>query len=248
MNSFKEKFIVGDGASSQLLFKKCLSFLVENNFDFSLIKLIDVTKDIPIFVDHENNKFSIDFVNNKANYHKKKLSLKGEIISKALGAGRYGLRVLDLSAGLAIDAVFLSQLGYEVTAIERNPLIYFALSIAHNGLMVDNKLSLNFSFSDAQNYLKKTKNEFDVIYFDPMFPHKTKSALPKQEMIFFRNLVGNDEDSLEVLKQALVFKNIKRVVIKRPVKALAITDSLKIKPQSQIIGKLVRFDIYGVHQ
>lgn len=242
MNHFKEKFIFNDSADSQVLHKKCLQFLKENNFNFEFVKSIDVTGSVPIFIDNENRKFSIDFKEDKKNYHKTKSTIKNEIISKALGSGRYGLKVLDLSAGLGVDAVFLSQLGYQVTAVERNPLIYLALSTAVSQLDENKRKSLEFVFDSAENFLKKSQNKYDVIYFDPMFPHKKKSALPKQEMIFFRNLVGDDSDSVQVLKQALQYKGIQRVVVKRPLKA----DSL-IKPQSQTLGKLVRFDIYGVH-
>ena len=35
----------------------------------------------------------------------------------------------------------------------------------------------------------------DVVYLDPMYPHKTKSALVKKEMRVFQSLVGADEDA-----------------------------------------------------
>ena len=87
------------------------------------------------------------------------------------------------------------------------------------------------------------KADIDVIYFDPMFPEKTKSALPRQEMVFFKALVGTDEDGSEVLKATLKLKKIKRVVVKRPLKAPV----LGLKPTGEIKGKLIRFDIYGVN-
>lgn len=216
---------------------KWRDFLNAQGFDFSRVSEIDFSGDFPSVFDADGNRFCVDFVNDKRNYAKKKVSLKKELISRALGGGKLGMKVLDLSAGLGIDAVFLAQLGFEVTALERNPLIYLALSEAAK----ETSLPLKFEFSDARSYLKKNPEEFDVIYFDPMFPEKVKSALPRQEMVFFRRLVGADEDADQVLLMAL--KTLaKRVVVKRPLKAPV----LGAKPLHSLEGKLVRFDIYGV--
>jgi 16S rRNA (guanine1516-N2)-methyltransferase len=227
-------------------------FLSENNFEFEQIEKIDMSGAVPVIYDKKNNKFSIDFVNDKKNYHKKKLSIKNEILSKALGAGKTGLKVLDLSAGLATDAVFLAQLGYDIVAVERNPLIYLCLEDALKFLKAheeasnestDARLKLRFHFADAQSFLKNKNFEADVIYFDPMFPEKAKSALPRQEMVFFKGLVGADDDAANVLQAALKAK-VKRVVVKRPVKAPVLGE----KPSGSLKGKLVRFDIYGVEK
>lgn len=213
-----------------------LNFLTKNKFDFAQIEKIDMQSDCPVIYDKNANKFSIDFSNTK-NYSKKKGGIKSELISKAMGAGRYGKRILDLSAGLAIDSVFLAQLGYTVTAVERNPLIFLCLE---NAAKLQPNLDVKFIFGGASEVLKALSAEVDVIYFDPMFPEKTKSALPKQEMVFFKNLVGDDSDAADVLEAALNLKNIKRVVVKRPLKAEAL-----IKTAAHIKGKLIRFDLYG---
>lgn len=211
-------------------------FLDKHDFDFSTIEKIDMTGPVPVIFDKAGNKFSIDFTGNRQNYFKKKTSIKSELISKALGAGKYGFKVLDLSAGLGIDAVFLAQLGYEVTAIERNPLIYLALQDA---LDRQNEMKLSFVFGDSLDFLKSRRFSTEIIYFDPMFPGKTKSALPKQEMVFFRSLVGFDLDAAEILEHALQVPGVKRIAVKRPLKAEAL-----LKTSSHIDGKLVRFDLY----
>ena len=214
------------------------SFLEMHKFDSSSIDRIDISKKCPVIFDKAGNKFSINFVDNKLNYCKKKTSIKSELISKALGAGKNGLNILDLSAGLGIDAVFLAQLGYSVTALERNPLIYLALNEA---IQYKTDLLLKFKFGDALDYLKNCEIKADVIYFDPMFTEKTKTALPRQEMVFFRKLVGSDVDAIKVLESAIHTPGIKRVVVKRPIKAPAL-----LRPISSASGKLIRFDIYGV--
>jgi 16S rRNA (guanine1516-N2)-methyltransferase len=205
--------------------------------------------------DTEDNKFSIDFENDKTNYSKKKGGLKSETIARAMGSGRYGFRVLDLSAGLAIDAVFLVQLGFTLTAVERNPLIYLCLQNALDLVRQNNPDSmlaknLKFTFANSAEFLQSLSVEvaknadaaYDVVYFDPMFPDKTKSALPRQEMVFFKKLVGADEDAAEVLKRAAEMPGVKRVAVKRPLKA----PILGAKPVASIEGKLIRFDVYGV--
>ena len=77
-----------------------------------------------------------------------------------------------------------------------------------------------------------------------LFPEKEKSALPRQEMVFFKSLVGADEDAAIVLTKALKLSGIKRVVVKRPLKAPVLYG----KPSGSLKGKLIRFDIYGVQQ
>ena len=71
-----------------------------------------------------------------------------------------------------------------------------------------------------------------------MFPDKAKSALPKQEMVLFRHLVGNDMDSEAVLETLL--KSGSRVVVKRPAHA----GPIGFKPTNAYESKLIRFDIY----
>lgn len=234
----EDKFLHLESESARQKAQYWFEFLLKNKFDFTSIQHIDMKLNCPVILDHNKNKFSIDFVNDKKNYHKKKSSIKSELIAKAMGSGRYGMQVLDLSAGLAIDAVFLVQLGFVVQMIERNPLIFLALE---NAIKMSSSLNLKVEFADSLEFLKSQNFTADIIYFDPMFPEKTKSALPRQEMVFFKNLVGGDADAAEVLLQALQAPGVKRVAVKRPLKAPAL-----LKAQNSIQGKLIRYDVYGV--
>ncbi|AZZ35764.1 16S rRNA methyltransferase [Bdellovibrio sp. qaytius] len=192
---------------------------------------------IPTIFDHEGRKFKIDFLSDNLNYNKVKSSVNKEPLAKALGSGQKGFKLLDLSAGLGVDAVFLHQLGFKVTAVERNPLVYMALKIASEHLP-----EIEFIYSDSLKFLETvTPEQFDVAYFDPMFPEKKKSALPKQEMVFFKNLVGFDEDAVNIVNLATDKKLFKRFVVKRPLSA----ESFK-RPAGSIEGKIIRYDIYGL--
>lgn len=201
---------------------------------------IEYNESSPLLLDEVRRKFQIDFQNDTTHYSKFKGGINSEPISRALGSGKLGQRVLDLSAGLGVDSVFLAQLGYQVTAIERNPFIYIALKTAWDHLTSNYKDNLKFLFAEAQNFIQNNNQEFDVCYFDPMFPAKTKSALPKQEMVFFKNLVGSDQDASSVLEMVLNSKKFKRCVVKRPLSAEPL-----LKPAGNIKGKIIRYDIYS---
>ena len=192
---------------------------------------------IPTIYDPEGRKFKIDFLGDNLNYNKVKSSVNKEPLAKALGSGNKGFRLLDLSAGLGVDSVFLQQLGFKVTAVERNPLVYMALKIASEYLP-----EIDFIYSDSLKFLETViAEQYDVAYFDPMFPEKKKSALPKQEMVFFKNLVGHDEDAINIVNLAIEKKLFKRFVVKRPLSA----EPFK-KPAGSIEGKIIRYDIYGL--
>ncbi len=221
--------------------KRWEKFLEAEAADFQSIQSIDFSADIPVIQDLQGRKFSVDFVSDRKNYNKKKGSIKTEFLSKALGAGKKGLNVLDISAGLAIDAIFLMQLGYKVTALERNPIIFLALDTAYKALPAADSEKIKFIYAAAEKYIEEMSDHYDIMYFDPMFPEKKKSALPKQEMILFKQLVGSDDDASHVVHCILQSKKVSRLVVKRPLRG----DFLFQKPQSSLLGKLIRFDIYG---
>ena len=58
-------------------------------------------------------------------------------------------------------------------------------------------------------------------------------------MVFFRKLVGSDVDAKEILEFAIAKSGVKRIVVKRPIKAPAL-----IQTANSIGGKLIRFDLY----
>ncbi|HBO39366.1 MAG TPA: DNA polymerase I, partial [Pasteurellaceae bacterium] len=80
----------------------------------------------------------------------------------------------------------------------------------------------------------------DVVYLDPMYPHKQKSALVKKEMRVFQHLVGADSDADELLEPALKMAK-KRVVVKRPDYAEFFAGK---EPHFSRETKNHRFDIY----
>ena len=192
-----------------------------------------------LLIDSEKRKLEIDFDLNKHDYHRTHKG-SGELIARALGVKEHIKKVVDLTSGLGIDAVLLAQIGFEVTSIERNPILYFLLQEAQKKTQRKEIQNIKWILGDSRIYLTDYKvTEPTSCYYDPMYPEKKKSALPRQEMVIFRELVGSDDDSLSTLKLA-VHKGFNRTAVKRPVKAEVILEA----PDFQLTSKLVRFDIY----
>jgi len=80
----------------------------------------------------------------------------------------------------------------------------------------------------------------DVVYLDPMFPPRDKSALVKKEMRAFHDVVGSDDDADALLAPALKLAQ-KRVVVKRPGYAGFLAG---VAPTMAVTGKNNRFDVY----
>lgn len=189
-------------------------------------------------LDKELNYLSIDFDEDHLNY-KRKSAGKKELLFKALGTKT--TKVLDLTCGLGIDSVFLVRNGYHVESVERHPLVFFLLNKAQEKSEDPLIPSLHLHFSEAKDFIVKNSKklqDFDAIYFDPMYPEKGKVALSRQEMQLFKSLVGKDEDASEIL--AMLKNRGPRIVIKRPVQGRAIDEATI----HQFVGKTVRYDIY----
>ncbi len=189
---------------------------------------------------------SVDFISGKYAHRRKYGGGKSQLIAKAVGLRSLKCpSVLDLTAGLGQDAFVLACLGCSVTMIERSPiiaaLVQDAMSRAkHDHFFSDLKLQLIVADSLAYLKLLSEKEYPDVIYIDPMFPHRTKSALVKKEMRILREIVGEDTDAEQLLNTACTIAK-KRVVVKRPRIAPHLNQRV---PDLIIRGESSRYDIY----
>jgi 16S rRNA (guanine1516-N2)-methyltransferase len=84
-----------------------------------------------------------------------------------------------------------------------------------------------------------TEGTFDVIYLDPMFPLRSKSALPGKRLQYLHELVGETRDVDAALLERARRSATARVVLKR-----RRTDPVLAAPDWQIVEKSVRFDVY----
>ncbi len=192
-----------------------------------------------------------DFTTGKMQHRRLHGGGKGQNIAKAVGLHKIqNPRVLDLTAGMGSDAFVLASLGCELMLVERNAVIHALLNDAlkRANLSSDQQLQeilarISLINKDALDVLAGLDHNDlpDVIYFDPMFPEKTKSAQVKKEMQFFHDIVGSDTDSEALFLKALS-KAKKRIVVKRP--RLAETITKQLKPDFVISGKSTRYDVY----
>jgi 16S rRNA (guanine1516-N2)-methyltransferase len=171
----------------------------------------------------------------------------GQMIAKAVGI-QSGVRpvVVDATAGLGRDAFVLARLGCAMTLIERQPVIAALLEDGLRRALADVEVGpivaqMRLLRGNAIDLLGAWDSEPpQVIYLDPMFPHRDKSPLVKKEMRLFRPLAGGDDDAPALLMAALALAT-HRVVVKRPRKALAIAGE---QPGYALEGNSSRFDIY----
>ncbi|MCK4609134.1 MAG: class I SAM-dependent methyltransferase [Gammaproteobacteria bacterium] len=189
----------------------------------------------------------VDFLAGKAAHRQKFGGGKGQLVARAVGLKSSGanLTVLDATAGLGGDAFVLACLGCKVEMLERSPIIAALLADGLERLKQDPEFSdmnLQLINSDAGAYMHDLSAAArpDVVYIDPMFPERTKSALVKKEMRILREIVGEDIDAAELFATALKIAK-KRVVVKRSKAAPFLADA---KPDLVFKGKSTRFDVY----
>ncbi len=197
----------------------------------------------------------VEFTGGAVDHRRKFGGGKGQMIAKAVGikTGCYP-HVLDATAGLGKDSFVLASLGCRVTMLERSPVVQALLD---DGLERAHTFATNedpelLSILRRMRLVKQDSHQYlssldaaqfpDVIYLDPMFPERQKSADVKKEMAAFHSVVGKDEDADSILPLALTRVNY-RVVVKRPRKASFLNSQA---PSYQLEGKSSRFDIYTV--
>ncbi|CAG7856381.1 hypothetical protein MCAMS1_00834 [biofilm metagenome] len=169
---------------------------------------------------------------------------KTDALAQALG--RKTKTVVDATAGWGQDSLAMFRMGYEVTCIERSPIMAELLADGFKRLKNQDwiiKLNLNppqLITGNAIEILAQLPKQPDCIYLDPMFPPKRKkSALAKKSIMVLRDLIGDDADKEDLFITA--FKVVgKRVVVKCPDYA----EPLGGKPSESFQGKLIRYDVY----
>ena len=170
-----------------------------------------------------------------------------EFLVRAVGAKpNQSLRVVDVTAGFGEDGFLLASAGCRVTLLERSPVMFALLQdglkrAQQQPLLADIIQRMDLCSGDARDWLVHCRDQIDVIYLDPMFPERKKSALVKKEMRLLNQLVGTDEDAGQLLTIALQCAH-RRVVVKRPAGAPYLND---MAPQGAVVGKRCRYDLYA---
>jgi 16S rRNA (guanine1516-N2)-methyltransferase len=204
------------------------------------LRLLDGSKTGAVFVDFASDALAYRRAHGGG--------LKKEAIARAVGVkGNTAPTVVDATAGLGRDGFILASLGCRVTLLERSPIVAALLADGLARGYKDDALSewlpkrLALHHGTSSDLMQHWEGESpEVVYLDPMFPHRKKSAQVKKEMRLFQQLLGADEDADLLLEPALSLAK-KRVVVKRPADAPFLADK---KPNMDISSKKHRFDVY----
>lgn len=187
----------------------------------------------------------VDFVEGAMAHRRKFGGGRGQDIAKAIGL-KHGFtpHVLDATAGLGRDAFVLASLSCQVTLMERMPVVAALLDDGLERAKLNSdvgEIAQRMQLVHASSIENMTLAEqVDVVYLDPMYPHREKSAAVKKEMRVFQSLVGEDLDADALLAPALALAKY-RVVVKRPSYAPPLNNK---KPSTSIKMKKNRFDVY----
>jgi len=188
--------------------------------------------------------------------------LHHEPLIKAIGANHqdtHPLKVIDATAGWGTDAFLLASVGCHLHLIEADSLVGVLLAdglrrwhAAQNIPFAFGYRPFAFGYSPMSLSIGHAVDliptlaaaDFpDVIYLDPMFPARQKTAAVKKNMAFLQRWLGKTEDKIGetlLLETARRYAK-KRVVVKRPQSAPHLAG---VMPSGAITTRHHRYDIY----
>ena len=151
---------------------------------------------------------------------------------------------VDATAGLGEDSLLLAAAGFAVTMFEKDPVIAALLRDALERAARVPELApvverMTLVEGDSVAGLRRLGFSPDVVFLDPMFPERTKSAAVKKKFQLLHHLEHPCENEAELVEAALDARP-RKVVIKRPPKGPLLAG---IKPSCQVSGKAVRYDV-----
>lgn len=159
-------------------------------------------------------------------------------LGKACGVAQGHRRILDACAGFGTDGMTLADLGCTVTMVEQNLLVWLLLRDLDQALG-----RVTVEYGDCTDFMRDLRRCWDVIYLDPMFPPRRKTALPNRGLQHLRELSGVQEPDVGLTLTQLIALGrrcaLARVVVKRRLK-----DPQDTQSAFQIKGKSIRFDVY----
>ncbi|MBT8126611.1 MAG: class I SAM-dependent methyltransferase [Gammaproteobacteria bacterium] len=227
-----------------------LPVLDKKSADFAL-QLCFETDRVMLYDTMLNTSIHVDFVSGALAHRRQFGGGRDQAIAKAVGL-KHGRRpnVLDITAGLCRDAYVLASLGCKLFLVEQSPVVYTLIEDGIRRGQSDTacaeilKNFISWINADAIEYMRSINSNSrpDVIYIDPMYPDRKKSALVKKDMQILQRLLPKDQYDDELLTTALDCA-AERVVVKRPLHAPALGD---VQADTSISSKKTRFDVYLV--
>ena len=151
---------------------------------------------------------------------------------------------VDATAGLGEDSLLLAAAGFTVTMFEQDPVIAALLRDALGRAANEPQLAgvvarMALVEGDSVTGLREMGFSPDVVFLDPMFPERTKSAAVKKKFQLLHHLERPCDNEDELLDAALA-AHPRKIVIKRPPKGPWLAGA---KPSHSLAGKAVRYDV-----
>lgn len=172
-------------------------------------------------------------------------SLKKELLVKAakVHSDREYPIAIDATAGFGEDSMLLAAAGFEVYLYECNPVISLLLEdgIKHakeDCVLADAASRMHVHQEDSVKALYSLQFIPDVVYLDPMFPARKKSAAVKKKFQLIHRLETPCEDEKQLL-DAAIQAHPHKIIIKRPLNGSYLAD---VKPAYSTRGKAIRYD------
>jgi 16S rRNA (guanine1516-N2)-methyltransferase len=197
---------------------------------------------------HLHGPVRVDFTAGALEYRRQQPGR--ELLLKAV-AGKKNHRpaLIDATGGLGRDSFLLAAAGCQVQIIEQEPVLVALLTDAlqralqhpqTTAIAARMRLRLGNAVVHLQE-MSRQQQRIEVIYLDPMFPERRKSALVKKEAQILQLLANpsSPEADKELLTAAMTVGQ--RIVVKRPSKAPFLGE---LRPSYSLPGKTVRFDVY----
>ena len=157
-------------------------------------------------------------------------------------------RAVDATAGLGEDSLLLAAAGFEVLMVESDPVIAALLEDALRRAarmpgLADAVARMRLVEGDSREvlrYMGEAGEAPEVVYLDPMFPERRKSAAVKKkfQLIHCLERPCPDDEQVALLRCALA-AGPRKVVVKRPAKGPCLAG---VKPSYSLAGKAVRYD------
>lgn len=157
---------------------------------------------------------------------------------------------VDATAGLGEDSLLLAATGFSVIMYEKDPVIAALLqdslvraaAVPELAPIVARMELVKGDSIAGLRELAASGPAPDVVFLDPMFPERTKSAAVKKKFQLLHRLERPCDDEAELLEAALAARP-RKVVVKRPPKGPLLAGA---RPSHQLCGKAVRYDVIVV--
>ncbi len=152
---------------------------------------------------------------------------------------------IDATAGLGEDSLLLSAAGFHVRMYENDRIIAALLNDALNRAKKNSDLKdiisrMELIEDDSISAMLSQQNSPDIIYLDPMFPQRKKSALVKKKFQLLQMLESPCVKERELFCAAIE-AHPRKVIVKRPFSGAYLDNR---KPQYSLKGSSIRYDCY----